>query len=75
MPKCDFNKVAKQLYWNHTSARVFSCTFAEYFQNNFFDEHLWVAAFDSAITKYTTTASCTLLWTFYHDFLKNFSKA
>ena len=19
MPKCDFNKVAKQLYWNHTS--------------------------------------------------------
>ena len=20
MPKCDLNKVAKQLYWNHTSA-------------------------------------------------------
>ena len=23
-PKCDFNKVAKQLYWNHTSAWVSS---------------------------------------------------
>ena len=38
MPKCDFNKVAKlkQLYWNRTSARVFSCKFAAYFQNTFF---------------------------------------
>ena len=35
-PKCDFNKVGKQLCWNHTSAYVFSCTFAAYFQNNFF---------------------------------------
>ena len=25
MPKCDFNKFALQLYWNHTSAWVFSC--------------------------------------------------
>ena len=33
MPKCDFNKVAKQLYWNSTSAWVFSCKFAAYFQN------------------------------------------
>ena len=31
MPKCDFNKVA-----NHTSAWVFSCKFAAYFQNTFF---------------------------------------
>ena len=31
MPKCDFNKVAKQFYWNHTSAWVFSCNFATYF--------------------------------------------
>ena len=36
MPKCDFNKVALQFYWNHTSAWVFSCKFAAYFQNNFF---------------------------------------
>ena len=25
-----------QLYWNHTSAWVFSCKFAAYFRNNFF---------------------------------------
>ena len=31
MPKCDFNKVALQ----HTSAWVFSCKFAAYFQNAF----------------------------------------
>ena len=36
MPKCNFNKVAKQLYyWNHTLAWVFSCKFAAYFQNTF----------------------------------------
>ena len=35
MPKCEFNKVAKQLYWNRTSAWVFSCKFAAYFQNTF----------------------------------------
>ena len=35
MPKCDFNKVAKQLYWNHTLAWVFFCKFAVYFQNTF----------------------------------------
>ena len=33
MPKCDFNNVALQLYWNHTSTRLFSCKFATYFQN------------------------------------------
>ena len=36
MLKCDFNKVALQLYWNHTSARVFSYKFAAYFQNTFY---------------------------------------
>ena len=35
MPKCDFNKVALQLYWNHSSARVFSCKFAAYFETPF----------------------------------------
>ena len=44
MPKCDLNKVAKQLYWNRTSAWVFSCKFAAYFQNTFLFEHLWRAA-------------------------------
>ena len=43
MPKCDFNKVAKQLYWNRTLAWVFSCKFASYFQ-----EHLWVAASENS---------------------------
>ena len=33
MPKCDFNKVALQLYWNRSSARLVSCKFATYFQN------------------------------------------
>ena len=36
MPKSDFNKDAKQLYWNRTLAWVFSCKFAVYFQNTFF---------------------------------------
>ena len=41
MQKCDFRKVANQLYWNHTSAWVFSCKFAAHLQNSCFDEHLW----------------------------------
>ena len=35
MPKCDFNKVALQLYWNRNSAWVFSSKSAVYFQNTF----------------------------------------
>ena len=34
MPKCDFNNVAFQLYWNRNSAWMF-CKFAAYFQNTF----------------------------------------
>ena len=48
MSKCDFDKVAKQLYWNCTSAWVFFCKFAAYFQNTFLQEHLWVAVSDSS---------------------------
>ena len=44
MPKCDFNKVALQVYCNRTSAWVFSCKFAAYFQNTFLRKHLWMAA-------------------------------
>ena len=33
LPKCDFNKVAKQLCWNRTSAWLFSCKFVACFQN------------------------------------------
>ena len=46
MPKCDFNKAAKQLYCNHTSSWVFSCKFAIYFQNTVLLEHPWRAASD-----------------------------
>ena len=35
MSKCDFNKFAVQLYWNHTSTWVFSCKSAAYFHNKF----------------------------------------
>ena len=31
MPTCDFDKVAKQLYWNHTLAWVLSCKFTASF--------------------------------------------
>ena len=44
MMKCDFNKVAKQLYSNRTSAWVLSCKFDAYFQKTFSQEHLWRAA-------------------------------
>ena len=44
MPKCDINKIALQLYCNRTSAWVFSCKFAAYFQNTFSSEHLWTGA-------------------------------
>ena len=37
-------EVAKQLYWNHTSAWVFSCKFCADFQDTFSSEHLWTAA-------------------------------
>ena len=44
LPKYDFNKVSLQLYLNHTSAWVFSCKFAAYFQNIFYQINLWRAA-------------------------------
>ena len=34
-PKCDLNKIALQLYWNHRLAWAFSCKFPAYFQNTF----------------------------------------
>ena len=43
--KCDFINVAKQFYWNVTSAWVFSCKFGKYFENTFLEEHCWEAAF------------------------------
>ena len=37
MPKCNFNKVAYQLYWNHTSAWMLSCKFAHVFRTPFLE--------------------------------------
>ena len=47
MVKCDFIKVVLQLYWNHTSAWVFSCKFAA-----FFSEHLllWAISIGLLVT-------------------------
>ena len=33
--RCSYEKAVKQLYWNHTSAWVFSSKFTAYFQNTF----------------------------------------
>ena len=44
MPKYDSNKVALQLSWSNTSALVFSCKFAAYYQNIFSTEHRWTTA-------------------------------
>ena len=57
MPKCDFNKFAKKFYWNPTSACVFSCKFAAYFQNTFSEEHLLLAASEDNNTVNWTSAN------------------
>ena len=44
MQKCDFNKIALQLYRNRTLLGVFSCKFATYSQSTCYSEHLWTAA-------------------------------
>ena len=61
MPKCDFNKIALQLYWNHASAWVLSCKFVAYFQNTFSQEHVWTAASDTCCVTwyYAITSSLT----------------
>ena len=48
MPKSDLNKVALQLYIKRTSAWAFSYKFSTYFENTFSQEHLCVAASDTA---------------------------
>ena len=71
MPKCDFNKVEKQLFWNHTLAWVFSCKFAAYFQNiYFFWEHLWCAA---SVISLRDTFLCFTLFTLHYFYVALFS--
>ena len=43
--------ISKKLH--HTSAWVFSCESASYFQNTFSYEHLWTAASDSCFKQYS----------------------
>ena len=43
--------IALQLYWSYTSAWVFPCKFAAYFQNTFSKEHLWRVAVET--TRYS----------------------
>ena len=51
MPKFDLNKVGKQLFWNHTSAWMFSCKFAAYFWNTLSLEYLWTADYGRHLRK------------------------
>ena len=54
MPKCDFSKVAKQIYWNYTSAWVFSCKICCIFSEHFFkrtplDGYFWISLLSAAL--------------------------
>ena len=65
MPKWDFNKVAKQLYWYYTSTWVFYCKFAAYFQNTF--EGLLLTSrvtfiFCAVFIHSYTSSHCTMDW-------------
>ena len=40
MPQCNFNKIAKQLFWNRTLPWVLSCKFAAFFRTFFPGTHL-----------------------------------
>ena len=70
MPKCDFNKVALQLYWNRTSSWVFSRKFAAYIQNTFSLEHLWTAA--SVNEENKSGSSVNELWMNYIEIMTAF---
>ena len=54
MPKCDFNKFAKQLCWNHTSAIVPSCNLLQIFRTHFPEN---------------TSGGCRALWSIVKTFL------
>ena len=77
-----------RLYWNCTLSWVLACKFAAYFQNNFFQEHLWMVAsgqslfFNKAADLRPATLLKVRLWGIFlwllrdfceHLFLKNTS--
>ena len=39
-----WSAISKQLYWNRTSAWLYSCKLSAYIQSTFFQEHLWMAS-------------------------------
>ena len=67
--RSDFNKVPLQRYWNRTSAWVFSCKFAAYFQNTFSQEHLWIAASVFARGKF---CNCLLCYFQFSNYTQHF---
>ena len=52
MPKCDFNKVALQLYWNYTSHKCSAVNLLHIFRTPFYKEHLWWAASALSISQW-----------------------
>ena len=76
--RCSENmqQIYRQIYWNRTSAWVFSCKFAAYFRNTFSKEHLRVAA--SELFKFTpaieTITAQKMIWSYLlkKSFMKNF---
>ena len=51
MPKCDFNKIAKQLFWNHTSSRCSPVNLLHIFRKTS-RKHLWMAASEPSSHSY-----------------------
>ena len=71
MSMCDFNTVAKQFYWTHTSdtsAWVFSCKFSTYFQDTFLWEQLWRTASEGL-----TSSRIRIAWE-YESYKQNIGK-
>ena len=73
MPKCNFNKVALQVFWIRFSAWVFSSKFAANFQNTFSQEHLWKAASESSPVKLFISITVQAGNNFQVLFLQTFS--
>ena len=60
MPKCDFNKDALQLYWNHTSAWVLSCKFPYLSKVTSMESPLWgahIIQWNAMVSQSKTTTS------------------
>ena len=79
--RCDLGKRCSglQLYWNCTSAWVFSCKFPAYFKSTFSSEHLWTAVSENGNigqkwVNYLNIRSCHQRCPIKKGILKNFAK-